>query len=147
MGQKKGHFKDSKAPAPKEPRSKLPTENIRPVWSFSKLDVGGPWCFSNTEAGQAAPILQKLGQFEGMTWGELATQKSHAVPVSGICKAARDRLAELKQDDIDELFSFRLSAAVRIWGIRDANVIRVLWWDPEHVVWTYDVQTKSEGKK
>jgi hypothetical protein len=54
--------------------------------------------------------------------------------VGELCKTARDRLEDLRLEDIDELVSLRLGGAERVWGIRDGNVMLLLWWDPEHAV-------------
>ncbi|RKZ46349.1 MAG: hypothetical protein DRR00_24365, partial [Candidatus Parabeggiatoa sp. nov. 3] len=45
------------------------------------------------------------------------------------------RLAEIHQDDIDELFSLRLSGKERLWGILDNHILKILWWDANHDVW------------
>jgi len=133
----KKEIKQGKTPVGKEARSKDLLSPLKPIWSFARLDVGGPWCFSKVAQSEITVVLSKLGHFEGMTWEELGHQKSHEVLVSQLAKQARDRLIELKQDDVDDLFSFRLEGSVRVWGIRRLNVIQVLWWDPEHKVWPY----------
>ncbi len=70
-----------------------------------------------------------------MTWAELLGGKqNHNVSVSDLCKAARQRLEEIGQDDIDELLSLRLSGKERVWGILSEGVCTLLWWDPEHQV-------------
>jgi hypothetical protein len=72
-----------------------------------------------------------------MTWQEIRIRdkdKNHAIPVADLTREAQDRLAEIGQDDVDELFSLRLSAKERIFGILDESVMRVLWWDPDHRV-------------
>lgn len=69
-----------------------------------------------------------------MKWSEIKSHQSHTVTVSTISNEAQKRLRDIQQDDIDELFSLRLSGTERIWGIRDGRVFYVLWWDPEHTV-------------
>jgi hypothetical protein len=80
-------------------------------------------------------IREKLGHLESRTWGEILNSKhNHNVSVDKLSKGARDRLAELKQHDIEELLSLRLSGAERIWGILAEGVGTILWWDPNHRV-------------
>jgi hypothetical protein len=69
-----------------------------------------------------------------MTLGEILGRNNHRVSVEILCKEARDRLSELKLDDVDELLSLRLTGAQRIWGILEHNVVSLLWWDPNHQV-------------
>jgi hypothetical protein len=70
-----------------------------------------------------------------MNWGEIEKKnKNHSIPLDHVTKAARDRLKEMNRDDLDPLFSLRLSGKVRIWGWRDQELFYIIWWDPEHTV-------------
>ncbi|MDQ2731557.1 MAG: hypothetical protein M3Y56_07855, partial [Armatimonadota bacterium] len=59
---------------------------------------------------------------------------SHPVELGKLCKAAQDRLVEIRQDDAATLFSLRIGGQGRIWGVRDGPTLRILWWDPQHEV-------------
>jgi hypothetical protein len=115
------------------------TNRLTPVWSVAIFDHAGPWGRNTCDRDGALweELFPKLKAYESMTWGEIYKDKkrNHSVSVGGIIKAARDRLRELKLDDTDELFRFRLSGAGRVWGIRDGRVFLLLWWDPDHAVW------------
>ncbi|MDP9932536.1 hypothetical protein J2X92_004791 [Variovorax paradoxus] len=75
-----------------------------------------------------------------MTWAEIQSatggrkegNNNHFVPVAKMPKEAQDRLIELRLDDIDDLFSLRLQNALRLYGIRDGRVLRLIWHDPHH---------------
>ena len=75
-----------------------------------------------------------------MTWAEIMQAaggrargtNSHFVQVERLTRQAKDRLAEIHQDDVSELFSLRLTATVRIYGIRDRRALKLLWYDPYH---------------
>jgi hypothetical protein len=69
-----------------------------------------------------------------MHWHEIEGKQHHSIGIESLSKEATDRLAEIKQDDIAEIFSFRLQGAHRVFGIRDRSVVKLLWWDPEHGV-------------
>lgn len=69
-----------------------------------------------------------------MTWSEIEGRSSHAVKVTGLAREARARLDELRQDEVEELFSVRIIGRERIWGIRAGAVLHLLWWDPYHQV-------------
>jgi hypothetical protein len=47
-------------------------------------------------------------------------------------------LEELRLDDFDELFRFRLGTMRRLWGIVDDEVFYPVWWDPDHKVYPQD---------
>jgi len=50
-------------------------------------------------------------------------------------------LAEIHQDDIDELFSLRLSSKECLWGILDNHILKILWWNMNHEVWPSKKET------
>lgn len=135
MGKPKKPAVDTPPASNKKPAAEpVDPSRHRPVWRVRQMDFDGPFGFCVLPAAAAQKILSKLGDFEGMTWQDIERGGSHNVSVEKLSKAARDRLTEINQDDLDELFSLRLSGKERIWGIRDRAVLRLLWWDPEHEV-------------
>ena len=111
------------------------------VWAFSIVDEKGTWgCRGIPAQVWWSEILPKLQDFESMTWaaimrasgGRTRGTNHHFVEVEKLTKQAKTRLAELKQDDVSELFSLRLDATKRIYGIRDRRALRLLWYDPYH---------------
>lgn len=129
-------------PPGKSPRAGASPEDANqqtPVWSVSIFDHAGPWGKDTCKHEEHlwAEIFPKLKNYETMTWAEIYRNKKrdHSVPTYGIIKEARDRLVALKLDDNDELFRFRLSGEMRVWGIRQGRVFKLLWWDPEHKIW------------
>jgi len=38
----------------------------------------------------------------------------------------------MKQYDVDEMLSLRLSGTERVWGILADGICTLVWWDPEH---------------
>lgn len=105
------------------------------VWRFSSADKNGPFSWSAlSEPAAYKEVLEKLHNFETMHEGDIAAQGSHAVELESLCKEARDRLSAIKLDDLDALMSFRLTGERRVWCRVDANVMHVLWWDPDHAV-------------
>ncbi len=98
------------------------------------MEMCDPFGWHQLDGALLLEIREKLKSFESMSWGEIIGPNSHQVAVSLLCKAARDRLSELRLDDLDELFSLRLSAKERVWGVLEHNVLTLLWWDPDHEV-------------
>jgi hypothetical protein len=119
----------------KTPRGDAPDYEGRfPLWAFRIVDLGGPWCWSALGGEELHAVLQRLKEVESMTWQAIAGTGSHAIDVSSLAKAARDRLVEIQQDDVDQVYSLRCTGRRRIFGIREGGVLRILWWDPEHQV-------------
>lgn len=109
-------------------------EGMPMAWRFGSGDRGGLWAWTQCQDA-AYEILTKLGEFEKLSFAELGRNGSHWVNAENICKEARDRLVKIEQDDVDQLFSFRLTNTCRVWCITEGNMMRVLWWDPQHTVW------------
>jgi len=103
-------------------------------WRFSVMDMDGPFSFAGMKARTWRRILEKMRQWDSMTWQELTGDDNHAIPVERLSHEAQSRLIEIGQDDIDEIFSLRMTGRERLIGIRDRHIFRVLWWDPEHHV-------------
>ena len=109
----------------------------KPLWQIRTLDLDGPWGRNKLDAEALKDIYEKLANFETMTWDEIIKTGSHPVKIENICSKAQKRLAEIiiKIDTEEELFSLRISATKRLWGIREHNILKLLWWDPLHEVY------------
>ena len=116
---------------------RIPNRNTpeKPSWRFSCVDnqKNSPFRWPTGQEIEH-DIINKLRDFESMHWEEIKRSQHHAIKKDKLSPQARKQLREIKQDDIDEVFSFRCSAKARIIGISDGNVIKLLWWDPEHGV-------------
>jgi len=109
----------------------------KPAWRISKMEFSAPFGWHILDANGIASILEKLANFETMTWREIlldAKKQNHNVSVDKLIKEAQDRLTEISLDDLDELTSLHLTGKGRVWGIIDQGVMNLLWWDPEHQV-------------
>ncbi|RKZ64279.1 MAG: hypothetical protein DRQ99_15740 [Candidatus Parabeggiatoa sp. nov. 3] len=129
----------SKPLSNKNPRqtSSLDSDLKKPAWQFNEIDWAGPWGWHQLAAQKWQEILTKLGYFETRTWADIKSDgNNHAVDIQNTPNPeVLKRLAEIHQDDIDELFSLRLSGKERLWGILDNHILKILWWDANHDVW------------
>jgi len=129
----------SKPLSKKNPRHvpSLESDLKKPAWQFHKIDWGGLWGWHKLEANKWQEILTKLGHFETRTWADIKSDgNNHVVVIQNSPNPeVLKRLAEIHQDDIDELFSLRLSGKERLWGILDNHILKILWWDMNHEVW------------
>ncbi len=110
--------------------------DIDPIsWHIRIIDMEGPWGWD--KIGNSAllnHIHSKMSNFETMAWPEILKKGNHQILVSQVSAKAQKRLKAIKQNDVDELISLRLNSLERIWGIRDRNILKILWWDPKHEV-------------
>lgn len=106
-----------------------------PSWQFHLLCKKSNFAWPADEEN-TKKILGILQRFETMTWDEIVGSRNHQISPDKLIKEANDELTKLNQDDIEieTLFSLHINGKERIWGIRDRNTLKLLWWDPEHKV-------------
>lgn len=148
MGKKdKGTPKIGGAPADKSPRVAADPNNYlqqNPVWRFSDFDWEGPWgaATCSQSIGKLRDHLEKhLSSFETMTWdailkasggrGHNGGTNSHPISRDKFKGVARKRLEDRKIL-ADQIMSLRLDAGTRLYGVREGNCLRLLWFDPHH---------------
>ena len=115
-----------------------------PAWSFAKIDAEhfewGVDCNSECLVRLIRTLrdLEKLG-----TWGEVfrltngrrERTRNHMISVSDIIPDAQRRLSDLNMDDIDELSSLALGSHLRLWGIMQDAILRIVWIDKNHAIY------------
>lgn len=107
----------------------------KPVWAFGQIDFNGPFCPKCLDKDSLLEVVDRLRNFELSTWPDIERGGSHSIEVWKLQKVARDRLTEIQLDDIDRLYSMRVTGRGRVWGVKFNNTISLLWWDPEHRVY------------
>lgn len=126
---------------PKFERNPLSTDSQTPAWQFHRCDENHDlWGWNLLPPNERLKIIHELHEFEKMTWqtikgtsgGRSCGTNHHSLPVEEFIKSARDRLIELKLDDISELFSLRLRNKTRIYGVKDGRALKILWYDIHH---------------
>lgn len=106
-----------------------------PSWLFKSLDNDSEWNIcSLKKVDLTHTIYPRLCGFETMKWKDIIGPNHHEISVNDIIPEAQKRLGALKLDDIDSLISLRVSATVRIWGIRKGSIVSLLWYDPNHLI-------------
>lgn len=149
MGKKDKRAKVAENPQPQK-AAKIEHAHIEGLplaWRFSGCDTAGPFAWTALDDPEYKQVIEALHEFEKKNWNEILATGSHPIEAYRIEKAARDRLVAIEQDDIDELMSFRLSGKNRVWCIRIQNIMRVIWWDPEHQVYPTPKDKADRGKK
>ncbi len=119
----------------KKPRvAVFPNEQCLPEFRADQMDMDGPWGWSRFDVIHFQEILIKIFECQKITWQILYQKKSHLVDIAKLIPEAQKRLRIIGKDDLDQLYSLRISGKKRIWGIKEGNLLWLLWWDPEHAV-------------
>lgn len=117
-----------------------PTPQADPFkWSTGHADWDGPWSWHHATADDIfKKIIPVLHHHETQNWGQILGDRDHdhAIPVASLSQEAQSRLQEVWNEDLpDKLFSLEVGAASRMWGIKQGQFLRILWWDPNHTVY------------
>ncbi|OLT12947.1 hypothetical protein BJF79_03340 [Actinomadura sp. CNU-125] len=109
-------------------------------------EYDGEWHW-RVDRSTSAMLVRFLSDMERLTWREIWDQRTHSkrrdsqkhkwIPVTSLVKTAQDRLAELRLDEFEEMFRFRVGNMGRLWGVlseESPRVFYVIWWDPEHKI-------------
>ena len=111
-----------------------PALESRAAWRLSGADQGGPFSWANIPDAQRSGVWARMAEFEKMTPDQLRRTGSHRVAQSRMAKEAKERLRRIEMDDLEELWSFRVTGRQRFWRAKRENVYSLLWWDPDHRV-------------
>jgi hypothetical protein len=69
-------------------------------------------------------------------WDSISREDmKQVIEVGGMCREARQCLAEDWQGGADEALTIRLTNKKRLWGILDGPILYLLWWDRDHAVY------------
>ena len=112
----------------------ISTSRLNIHWFLAIFDKAAVWHDGSYCEVTFRTVASHMKSYEGMTWGQIENRRRYNHPVSKdkLVRKARQRLTVINMDDIDELWRFRFGSKLRIWGIRDRHVFKVLWWDPQH---------------
>lgn len=118
------------------------TDNEHVVWRFDWIDRSGEFAFDiNRNDFKHKEILEKIINYNSMTWGEVKLQthdrygksKNHYLDYDGISDIGKKRIHAKHFDEYtDSIFSFSLMNVLRIIGIRIDNYFYAVWYDPNH---------------
>lgn len=111
-----------------------PALESRAAWRLSGADQSGPFSWANITDAQRRGVWARMSEFEKMTPSQLLSTGSHRVSQSRMAKEAKERLRRIELDDLEELWSFRVTGRQRFWCMKRENVYSLLWWDPDHRV-------------
>lgn len=135
---KKKPFQEVHPSSERQPRGIKKAQRIESnliAWHLRIVDQEGRWGWNRVDQTTFwKEIFLKISDFETMTYSEILGKDNHEIPISNIIREAQIRLKEIEQDDVDHLVSLHITGKKRIWGIRDQNIFKVLWWDPNHEI-------------
>jgi hypothetical protein len=135
----------------KAPPHRQPT-NICDPTSFDRMQLRiqfdlldfehAQWGWENLTKDQFVNFLKFVRGLERLSWAEIKTTgggktkgtNHHSIELHKFTKKVQDRLKHLNLHTLigDSLFSLRICNIVRIYGVRENQYFRPIWYDPFH---------------
>ncbi|MCV6586722.1 MAG: hypothetical protein OIF47_14415 [Marinibacterium sp.] len=104
-------------------------------WRFNAADQGGPFAWSLLSDGEEfKAVVKSLADIETMSETEQRQRGCHFIPTDRLSKDAQTRLSDIELDDLDSLYSIRLTGTCRVFCVHRPQYMRILWFDPHHKV-------------
>jgi len=121
-------------------------------YNTQREDRDGSWSWGASREWHPKPgndyIYSFLNGCCGKTWQEIdsevvgkkggggKTDKRHKFyPITSICREAQNRLIDLKLDDQEHIFRFRLTGKHRLYGFVAGIIFSIVWFDELHLVY------------
>jgi hypothetical protein len=113
-------------------------EDRKIAWRVSKIQLVDPYGWHSLDAAGVYQMKQKLGYLERSTWKDVFVRdarNNHSIRSDQLkCSIARKWMAE-NMPDQPLLWTIRISARERIWGIISEAAYQIIFWDPDHLIW------------
>jgi hypothetical protein len=106
---------------------------MHPAWRVSLLTMETPFGWLAVDQDTARKIQNRLASYESMQWKDIGFgYRCHLIKRTSLCAAAQRHLSDIQQDDVDSVMSLGIDQMSRVIGILEHNILKVLWWDPNH---------------
>lgn len=107
-------------------------------WRIGKIQLVEPYGWHILGAADIQQIKQKLASLEKNTWNEIFVRDrhfNHQIRCDELkCPKAR-KWMQANMPDQPYLWTIRVTAKERIWGILAEEAYHVIFWDPQHLIW------------
>lgn len=108
------------------------------AWRIGKIQLVEPYSWHVLDANDVARMRAKLGSLERSTWKDVFVhdaRNNHSIRSDQLkCPVARKWMADHMADQ-PLLWTIRVSAKERIWGIVSEGAYQIVFWDPDHLIW------------
>lgn len=122
-------------PIKKEVKSGSFTNSTYFSWQISKLQLDGEWGWKNVDSNIfIKEILPAFQAWEKMKIGDLLGKQNHILIPSSISERGKVLLRKIVHREFlcENVISLHIDGTKRIIGLRNDNIVSVLFWDPEH---------------
>ena len=99
----------------------------------------GLFGWDSVDEASLKEIRNKLTELEALSLNEILGRDkhwNHELKVSILSKDAQKDLEAMGQAGmVEKMLSLRITGPKRVWGKLESNVVSLVWWDPNHLVY------------
>ena len=125
-----------KIPVVAEPVSLYDDEKA--AWRIGRIQLVDPYGWHDLDSEGVRRVKERLASLEGSTWKDIfvsGAQYNHQIEVADLkCPTARKWMGDHLPDQ-PYLWTIRVTAKERIWGILAEGAYQIVFWDPDHLIW------------
>lgn len=107
-------------------------------WRIGRIQLVDPYGWHELDVQGISRVKARLASLERCTWKDIFIRNAgdnHQISVSELkCDIARKWMLESLPDQ-PYLWTIRVTAKERIWGILSEGAYQIVFWDPEHLIW------------
>lgn len=108
------------------------------AWRIGRIQLVDPYGWHELDTAGIARIKDRLAALERNTWRDIFIRDAdfnHKIEVSQLkCPIAKKWMAEHMKDQ-PYLWTIRVTAKERVWGILSESAYQIIFWDPNHLIW------------
>lgn len=108
------------------------------AWRVRHIQLVDPYGWRELDSSGVTRVQARLASLERCTWKDIFVRDhhhNHEIAVAELkCAVAKKWMAE-NMPDQSSLWTIRVTAKERIWGILSEGAYQVIFWDPDHLIW------------
>lgn len=108
------------------------------AWRIRRIQLIDPYGWHELDTEEIARVKERLGALEGNTWKDIFIRDNHynhEIEVADLKCAIAKKWMQDNLPDQHSLWTIRVSAKERIWGILAEGAYQIVFWDPDHLIW------------
>lgn len=127
---------EKKSPVIAEPVSLY--DDDKAAWRISRIQLIDPYGWHDLDAEGILRIKGRLASLERSTWRDIFVRDArhnHQIGVSDLKCPIAKLWMQKNLPDQPALWTIRVGAKGRIWGILSEKAYQIIFWDPDHLIW------------
>ena len=113
-------------------------DDEKAAWRISRIQLLDPYGWRELNADEIVRVKERLSSLERSTWKDIFIRDAHynhQLEVNDLrCPIAKKWMLDNLPDQ-PYLWTIRVTAKERIWGILAEKAYQIILWDPYHLIW------------